>query len=141
VTEKGALGIKFDVDPTFSHADTVGSLEGLVTIDCDLGDKDKPSQCRTMCRRICPPAMPFVQFDSGLWMVSGKDEPPYPRIQYLLIGCVGLALELTKANPSLTLTAEESRRLERVREEAVAARKRLIACAYNTVKALAGKRK
>jgi hypothetical protein len=121
IVEKGALGIRFRVDPSDPTSDSLGGLEGFGTVACSLGE-GKPAMCRAMCREIRLSTEPFDRLDDTLM----KEHGGMCRIQNNIVGYFGLALELVKSNPERTLGPEENCRLSELQATANDLRTRLV---------------
>lgn len=121
IVGRGALGIRFKDAPAREHHDSVRGMEGFCTIDCLVDGK--PKKCRAYGREIWWAHHPFDKLDEALWK---KENPPYGRSQNNLVGCVGLALNLTKGNPSLEITVDEYERISSLLAAASDLRSRLI---------------
>lgn len=110
VIERGGFGIKFSVTRIRGTSDPIGNEDGFLVIDCVSKDTRLPQRCRTYGRAVSYTPLPFGKLDSMLWMMT-DEEPPLMRMQYLLMGFLGVALELVRANPSLNLTEREKTKL------------------------------
>jgi len=118
--EKGALGIRFRVDK-ISHGDSLGDLDGFVTIDWKSGEGEV-KKCRVMCREMRLPSKPFDSLDKA-FMEEGDR---YRRTQNNTIGYFGIALEVMKANPAISMDEEETRKFNSLCDEARRIRSSLI---------------
>jgi len=117
IVERGGFGIQFEVTKMKSTTDPIGGEEGFVVIDCNLDDGQLPKKCRTYGRAVSWTPEPFDKLDGLLWM-SSTPNPPFPRMQSNVLGFLGVAFELVRANPSLKLSEQEIQELRDVEEPA-----------------------
>ena len=154
IVEHGSLGIQFTVSLPYPQMDTIGSVEGFTTIDCDIPattptstttEHELPTKCRTHARQICYSQSPFDRLDYALQMsdevVDASDDDDdnqnWIRQRNLrnMIGMFGLGLELIAMNPRLmkhTWTDENLNLLKQLQNDARTLRSDLIiaSCYY-----------
>lgn len=124
IFERGGFGIRYQVTKMDGQSDPIGRQDGFVVIDCDLGD-GLPRKCRTYGRAVTWTPEPFDKLDSILWMMT-YEKPPLQRMQNNLIGFLGVAVELVRANPSLDLSEEQVQELKETEKPMMMLRKWLI---------------
>jgi len=127
IFERGGFGILYQVTKMDEKSDPIGRQDGFVVIDCDLcdGDGDLPRICRTYGRAVSWTPEPFDKLDAFLCMMTNK-EPPLRRMQNNLIGFLGVAFELVRANPSLDMSEEYLQELKEMEKPMMLFRKMLI---------------